>query len=102
MQLFAERAWGATHPVENRWLTFEGDVPFLANKTLGNVMYVREAYELLEAKLDSLKAEGLSHVVIIGNPGLGKSYFALYMLLRQGFLFCAHTMELMLITCVSK
>ena len=46
-------------------------------------MYVREAYRKLEAKLNSLKEAGTRHVVVSGNPGLGKSYFALYMLLRQ-------------------
>ncbi len=48
-------------------------------------MYVREAYVLLEKVLEDYKARGIGHVVISGNPGLGKSWFAIYMLVGCDF-----------------
>ena len=78
---FAERAWGAAHPIQDGWLTFPDGIS--ADKRMGTMIFVREAYVLLEARLDELKKEGTCHVVVSGNPGLGKSVFALYILLRQ-------------------
>ena len=36
----------------------------------------------LERKLEELKQESTAHVVISKNEGVGKSWFALYMLVR--------------------
>ncbi|CAK0748564.1 hypothetical protein CVIRNUC_001842 [Coccomyxa viridis] len=45
-------------------------------------LYVRDAYVALERKLEELKQESTAHVVISKNEGVGKSWFALYMLVR--------------------
>ena len=61
-----------------------GDTLFLGEDELGSTMYVRECYMALYEKLEELKKKGFAHAVISGNPGLGKSWFALYMLARRG------------------
>lgn len=80
LQLFAEMAPKAT--TEGDWLTV--DAHLLGDSSLGRTLYVREAYIKLQEVLESLKEGGIGHVVISGNPGLGKSYFAIYMLIRCG------------------
>ena len=66
----------------NGWLDAPAGTCFLGDADLGSTLYVREAYVALRRKLEELKKEGFAHVVISGNPGLGKSRFALYMLVR--------------------
>ena len=55
---------------------------FLGDARLGSTLYVREAYVALQRELEELKEKGIAHVVISGNEGVGKSWFALYMLVR--------------------
>ena len=59
-----------------------GGACFLGDPDLGSTLYVREAYIALHQKLEELKIKGIAHVVITGNEGVGKSWFALYMLMR--------------------
>ena len=55
---------------------------FLGDDRLGSTVYIREAYVALQRKLEELKHKGTAHVVISGIEGVGKSWFALYMLVR--------------------
>jgi DNA replication protein DnaC len=80
LQLFAKMAPKAT--VEGDWLTLDANL--LGNPRLGRAIYLREAYIKLRNVLESLKERGIGHVVISGNPGLGKSWFAIYMLITCG------------------
>ena len=80
MQLFADAAYSAQ--LEGTWLVLPGDACFLGERNRGNTMYVREAYVKLAAALEQYAARGTKHIVITGNPGLGKSWFAIYMLIR--------------------
>ena len=82
LQSFAAAAWGSPHKVVDQWMDAPGGTFFLGNPDLGSTLYVREAYTALHKKLEERKKEGIAHVVISGNPGLGKSWFALYMLVR--------------------
>ena len=67
------------------WMDAPGGTCFLGDADLGSTLYVREAYTALHKKLEELKKKkGTAHVVISGSPGLGKSWFALYMLVRRG------------------
>ena len=59
-----------------------GGTCFLGTADLGSTLYVREAYTALHKELGELKKEGIAHVVISGNEGVGKSWFARYMLMR--------------------
>ncbi|CAL8471212.1 g10754 [Coccomyxa elongata] len=79
LQLFAEMAPKAM--TEGDWLSLDAD--FLGDPSLGRVMYVREAYVELRKVLESFKERGIGHAVISGNPGLGKSWFAIFMLIRN-------------------
>ena len=78
---FARLAWGAEHKVDSGWLILPDGVNFLGNPELGNTIYVREAYIALREALDKYRTQGIKHVVVSGNPGIGKSVFALYMLM---------------------
>ena len=80
----------AAAAVQAFWLelpnaTVEGDVMRLAGGTtfLGDIdlpdcMYVRADYVGLWAELQHLFATGLSKIVVSGNPGIGKSWFGLF------------------------
>ena len=78
---FARLAWGAVHKLDTGWLILPDGVNFLGNPELGNTIYVREAYVALREALDKYRTQGIKHVVVSGNPGVGKSVFALYMLM---------------------
>ena len=82
LQSFAAAAWGSSQEVVDGWMQAPADTCFLGKANLGSTLYVREAYTALQAKLEELKKEGTAHVVISGNPGFGKSWFALFMLVR--------------------
>ncbi len=84
LQRFAAAAWGSPQEVVDGWMQAPIGTCFLGKPVLGSTLYVREAYIALEEKLEELRKVGTAHVVISGNPGLGKSWFALYMLVRQG------------------
>ncbi len=45
---------------------------------------VRDAYLELEKVLEGLMEKCVCHVVISGNPGVGKSWFAVFMLIGCG------------------
>ena len=81
-QLFA--AMAAKAAVQGDWLVLPGGACFLGRAWLGSEMYVREAYVKLRNVLDGLLEMGIGHVVVSGNPGLGKSQFAIYSLIRHG------------------
>ena len=86
LQRFAAAAWGSPQIVVDGWMQAPVGTCFLGKPVLGSTLYVRQAYTALHDKLEELKKRGTAHVVISGNPGMGKSWFALYMLVRQGLL----------------
>ena len=45
---------------------------FLGDADLSSTLCYREAYTALQRKLEELKKENITHVVISGNEGLGK------------------------------
>lgn len=65
-----------------RWLELPEGVFFLGLPNLGGCLYIREAYRRLADVLEDMLSEGKQHVVISGNPGLGKTWFAIWMLVR--------------------
>ena len=65
------------------WMTLPQGLYLMGEEDLGNTMYVRRAYRKLAEVLEDMRAAGQRHVVVSGNPGLGKSYFAIWMLIRQ-------------------
>lgn len=86
---FAE--WAATAGEEDGndpWLELPEGVFFLGLSQYGSCMYVREAYRKLADTMDQWRLRdsgadrGTRHVVVSGNPGIGKSWFARWMLVR--------------------
>ena len=51
---------------------------FLGSSTLPDRMYIRDDYVGLWSEIQRLISSGLSRVVVSGNPGIGKSWFGLY------------------------
>ena len=82
LQDFAAAAWGSSPDVVDGWISAPGGTRFLGLSDLGDTMYVREAYVALYKALEAYKKKGKAHVVISGNPGMGKSWSTLYMLIR--------------------
>ena len=59
-------------------LRLAGGTTFLGSNTLPGFMYIRDDYVGLWAEIQRLISSGLSRIVISGNPGIGKSWFGLY------------------------
>ena len=83
MERFAEWAFTCGEEDErNDWLTLPEDVFFLGFPHLGSSLYIRAAYRKLADVLEEMRASGTLHAVISGNSGLGKTWFAIWMLVR--------------------
>ena len=80
LKLFAKEALHASE--DQDWLSLPCGTFFLGDKRLGSCLYVREAYVKLAEVLEKMKESGTMNVVISGNPGVGKRYFAIYMLVK--------------------
>lgn len=78
MQRFAENAPAAK--IVGNWLELPEGTHFLGEAQQGSILYVRKAYRLLRWALRRMRSEGHRHVVVSGNPGVGKSWFAMFML----------------------
>ena len=72
MQGFAAAAWGSPEEVVDGCLHAPVSTCFLGDADLSSTFYYWEAYIALQRKLEELKKEGIFHVVISGNEGLGK------------------------------
>ena len=59
-------------------LRLAGGTTFLGSSKLPGFMYIRDDYVGLWAEIQRLISSGLSRIVISGNPGIGKSWFGLY------------------------
>lgn len=78
MQRFAQHAPAAK--MVGDWLELPEGTHFMGHPCLGSILYVRKAYRLLRLALTRKRSQGFPHVVVNGNPGIGKSWFAMYML----------------------
>ena len=59
-------------------LRLVGGTTFLGSSTLLDRMYIRDDYVGLWSEIQRLMSSGLSRIVVSGNPGIGKSWFGLY------------------------
>jgi predicted NACHT family NTPase len=64
--------------VEGNVLRLAGDTTFLGSSKLPDRMYIRDDYVKLWMEIQGLVSSGLSRIVVSGNPGIGKSWFGLY------------------------
>ncbi|BDA48352.1 hypothetical protein COCOBI_12-0280 [Coccomyxa sp. Obi] len=85
VERFAKNAPAAK--MVGNWLELPAGTHFMGKPKLGSILYVRKAYRLLLWALRRMKMKGFCHVVISGNPGVGKSWFAMFLLV-WGVLGC--------------
>jgi hypothetical protein len=64
--------------VDGNVLRLAGGTTFLGSSKLPGFMYIRDDYVGLWSEIQSQVSSGLSRIVISGNPGIGKSWFGLY------------------------
>ena len=76
----SERFWSQlpNATVEGDVLRLASGTTFLGSSTLPDSMYIRADYVGLWAEIQLLISSGLSRIVVSGNPGIGKSWFGLY------------------------
>jgi hypothetical protein len=72
-----------TTPIEeNQVIQLPTNVYILGNPTLGSSVFIRHCYpKLLATALSIIETPGTPHLVILGNPGIGKTYFGYVILL---------------------
>eukprot|EP00026_Physarum_polycephalum_P003209 Phypoly_transcript_03219.p1 GENE.Phypoly_transcript_03219~~Phypoly_transcript_03219.p1 ORF type:complete len:546 (+),score=48.84 Phypoly_transcript_03219:883-2520(+) len=67
--------------LEEKKLSLGEGTYFLGESNGESTLYVRRCYvDLLKTILDQFKAQDLQRVLIVGNPGIGKSWFLFYIL----------------------
>ena len=64
--------------VEGSVLRLASGTTFLGSSTLPDSMFIRADYVALWAEIQRLTASGLARIGISGNPGIGKSWFGLF------------------------
>jgi hypothetical protein len=64
--------------VEGNVLRLAGGTTLLGSSKLPDRMYIRDDYVRLWSEIQGLVSSGLSRIVVSGNPGIGKSWFGLY------------------------
>jgi len=68
--------------VDGKVLRLSGGTTFLGSSTLPGSMYIRDDYLGLWTEMQRLLSNGWSRIVVSGNPGIGKSWFGLYVAFR--------------------
>ena len=59
------------------------NVSILGNNSIGSSIYIRPCYpELFQTSLSIVQSAETRHLIILGNPGIGKTYFGYYFLLQ--------------------
>ncbi|KAJ3254311.1 hypothetical protein HK103_007282 [Boothiomyces macroporosus] len=69
--------------VENNVIQLPNNIFILGNQTLGSSIFIRHCYpKLLHDALSIIETHEYPHLVILGNPGIGKTYFGYVLLLE--------------------
>ncbi|KAJ3249922.1 hypothetical protein HK103_004236, partial [Boothiomyces macroporosus] len=59
------------------------NVFILGNDSIGSSIYIRPCYpELYQTSLSIVQSADIRHLIILGNPGIGKTYFGYFLLLQ--------------------
>jgi hypothetical protein len=68
---------------ENTAVHFPENVFILGKESIGSSIYIRPCYpRLLEIALSIVEYVETRHLIILGNPGIGKTYFGYFLLLH--------------------
>ncbi|EGF80090.1 hypothetical protein BATDEDRAFT_88508 [Batrachochytrium dendrobatidis JAM81] len=72
------------NPLEgNTVVQLPADVFILGKDSIGSSIYIRPCYpKLLEKSLSIVQSADIRHLIILGNPGIGKTYFGYFLLLH--------------------
>ncbi|OAJ38603.1 hypothetical protein BDEG_22512 [Batrachochytrium dendrobatidis JEL423] len=72
------------NPLEgNTVVQLPADVFILGNHSIGSSIYIRPCYpKLLEKSLSIVQSADIRHLIILGNLGIGKTYFGYFLLLH--------------------
>ncbi|EGF77367.1 hypothetical protein BATDEDRAFT_27719 [Batrachochytrium dendrobatidis JAM81] len=72
------------NPLEgNTVVQLPADVFILGNHSIGSSIYIRPCYpKLFEKSLSIVQSAGICRLIILGNPGIGKTYFGYFLLLH--------------------
>lgn len=68
---------------ENTAVQLPENVFILGKESIGSSLYIRPCYpKLLETTLSIVESVETRHLIILGNPGIGKTYFGYFLLLH--------------------
>ena len=68
---------------ENTVVQLPENVFILGNDSIGSSIYIRPCYpKLLETTVSIVESVETRHLIILGNPGIGKTYFGYFLLLH--------------------
>ncbi|EGF81375.1 hypothetical protein BATDEDRAFT_23764 [Batrachochytrium dendrobatidis JAM81] len=72
------------NPLEgNTVVQLPADIFILGNHSIGSSICIRPCYpKLLEKSLSIVQSADICHLIILGNPGIGKTYFGYFLLLH--------------------
>ncbi|KAK6096218.1 hypothetical protein MT418_8606 [Batrachochytrium dendrobatidis] len=72
------------NPLEgNTVVQLPADVFILGNHSIGSSIYIRPCYpKLFEKSLSIVQSADICRLIILGNPGIGKTYFGYFLLLH--------------------
>ncbi|EGF78520.1 hypothetical protein BATDEDRAFT_26603 [Batrachochytrium dendrobatidis JAM81] len=72
------------NPLEgNTVVQLPADVFILGNHSIGSSIYIRPCYpKLFEKSLSIVQSADIRHLIILGNLGIGKTYFGYFLLLH--------------------
>jgi len=77
---FWEGLRALTIPINAMILSLEEGTYFVGNQVSGSKMFVRRAYTDLFQIIEQKIAQGFNKALIVGNPGIGKSWFLYYVM----------------------
>jgi hypothetical protein len=67
----------------NTLFQLPSNVSILGNNSIGSSIFIRSCYpELLEITLSVVPTPSTRHMIILGNPGIGKTFFGYFILLN--------------------
>ena len=77
MTAFASVVFKTNILLNTKWIDMP--IPKFTGLNAG-LLFIREEYRALEEEIEH---QAIKNIVVTGNPGIGKSMFALYMLIRH-------------------
>ena len=67
----------------NTLIQLPDNVFILGNVSIGSTIFIRPCYpDLFKISLSIVQSVNIRHLVILGNPGIGKTYFGYFLLLQ--------------------